>query len=310
MVDNGSTDGSVQYLTKKFPQVRVLALDKNYGFATGNNKGAKLAKGELLVFLNNDTVVDKNWLYELVKVIESNKKIAICGSRVLSHEGKTQYAGSYLHSLGGKMDYPFHEDKPDRDYYLVGSILGASFAIRREVFEKLGGFDDDFFLYGEECDLCLRAWIFGYTVAYAVNSIVYHYGGGSIDKFQFYISKFSKSKFKSIVYGRLLSQVRVYYENRNSLVILIKNLQTRNLLKSLPFYYLYLFFQLLLLLYIKSDMIKLIIKAGIWPLKNLKIVWRKRLAIQRKRKVSDDWLLKNELLLSVGKTLKLAIHYL
>lgn len=302
LVDNGSTDGSVEYLREKFPQIKILALHKNYGFTGGNNKGAKVANGELIVFLNNDTVVDRNWLIELVKVILRDPKIAICGSKIVFMKKPeiVQYAGGYLHLLGGAIFSPFHGDKPDHDFYLVGSICGASFAIKKNVFENIGGFDDDFFLYAEEGDLCLRGWIYGYQVAYAPNSTVFHYAGGTASGLDN-----DKSQFNDVLHSRLISPATIYYGNRNSIALLIKNFQTKNLLPGLVFSYLYLFLQLILLLRNKPRHAKLLIKAGIWPFKNLKMIWRKRLQIQKRRKVSDNWLIKSGLLLSISETLKL-----
>jgi GT2 family glycosyltransferase len=86
VVDNNSSDGSVDFVKKLFPDVSLLELDKNYGFTGGNNRGVKVARGELLVFLNNDTLVDENWLVELVKAANSDKQIGICGSKIMFEE--------------------------------------------------------------------------------------------------------------------------------------------------------------------------------------------------------------------------------
>src|SRR3990170_8146316 len=85
MVDNGSKDNSVNFARKKFPWVKILKLDKNYGFAEGNNRGMEVARGKYVIILNNDTKVDKNFLLELVKVAENNKKIAACGAKILDY---------------------------------------------------------------------------------------------------------------------------------------------------------------------------------------------------------------------------------
>jgi len=303
LVDNGSTDGSVKYVRQKFPRVNILALNKNYGFTRGYNKGTKQAKGELFVFLNNDTIVDRNWLYQLTKVI-TNRKVDICGSRILFMKNPDiiQYAGGYLHLVGGAIFEPFHKDKPNQSCYFVGSICGASFAIKRHVFEDLDGFDDDFFLYADEADLCSRAWIYGYQVAYAPHSIVYHYAGGTA-------SQQSNGKPQiTKLYARLISQSTIYYGNINSIAIVMKNFQTKNLLTGLMFSYLYLFLQLILLLKNKSNQFKLLIKAGIWPIRNVKSIWKKRMITQKGRKRSDNWLVRKGLLLSVGKTIKLVLQ--
>jgi hypothetical protein len=304
LVDNGSNDESVIFVEQKYPEVKILALDMNYGFTTGNNKGAKMAEGDILVFLNNDTVVDKEWLNQLVWAIV-NKQIDICGSRVvfMRDPGIVQYAGGYLHLIGGALFTPFHKGEPTQRYYLVGSVCGASFAIRRKVFEDLGGFDDNFFLYAEEGDLCLRALIYGYRIAYSPYSMVYHYTGGSTRK-QFTV----RSQPNNMIYARLQSPGTIYYENRNSIMLLLKHFQTRNLLAGFAFSYFYLFAQLILLLLCKQIEATLVIKAGIWPIKNLKIIWKKRMIIQERRKVSDNYLITNGFLLPISKTIAFIVH--
>jgi len=301
LVDNGSTDGSIKYVEQRFPKVRILALGRNYGFTTGSNKGTELAKGSIFVFLNNDTMVDKNWVHELVRVME-NEKVDICGSKIvlMRKPNNVQYAGGYLHLIGGAIFAPFDKDKPSQRHYLVGSVCGASFATRRDVFEDLGGFDDDFFLYAEEGDLCLRALIYGYRIAYSPYSVVYHYAGGSGSR-----QYNHKHQSNDTIYSRLTSPLTVYYGNRNSITLIIKSFQTRNLLIGLVFSYLYLLLQLILLLRNSRNEVKLLIMASIWPFQNLKMIWRKRARIQARRKVSDSSLIRNKLLLSVSEVLKL-----
>lgn len=301
LVDNGSTDGSVDFVEQKYPTVKILALSANYGFTTGNNKGAKSAKGDIFVFLNNDTFVDRNWLKQLIWVM-TTEQVDICGSQIVFMRQPTavQYAGGYLHLIGGAIFVPFHKGEPSKRYYLVGSVCGASFAIRRSVFEDLGGFDDDFFLYADEGDLCLRALIYGYQIAYSPYSIVYHYAGGSGSE-----KCNSNLQSNDMAYSRLVSPFTIYYGNRNSIALLMKSFQTRNLLAGLTFSYLYVFLQLVLLLLNKRSEVKLLIIASIWPFKNLKMIWRKRRQIQERRKVSDNRLIRRGLLLSISKTLRL-----
>jgi GT2 family glycosyltransferase len=301
LVDNASKDGSVAFVKQKFPRVRILELDKNYGFTGGNNKGARFGKGETIVFLNNDTVVDRQWLRQLVWVME-REDFAICGSRVfyLAQPDAIQYAGGYLHLIGGAVFPPFHNDQTFKQYYSVSTVCGASFAIRRDAFEDLDGFDDDFFIYAEEGDLCLRALICGYKIAYAPNSIVYHNAGGSGQS----DGCFQKLP-NDVAESRLLSYLTVYYGNRNSLVLLIKNFQIRNVLYGLLFSYLYLVFQLCILLKRKRSEVKLLISASVWSLQNLRSILQKRFLVQKKRKVSDSQLVKSGLILTIAQTLKI-----
>jgi GT2 family glycosyltransferase len=304
LVDNASTDGSVEYVQSNFPLIRILALDKNYGFTEGNNKGAELARGDLIVFLNNDTVVDKNWLNELTRVALSDSKIGICGSKIMSMKDRnvTQYNGRHLHVLGGVIPSASYTYKNElgKEFHAVGSVQGSSFLVRKDVFKSLGGFDKDYFLYSDEVDICYRAWISGYYVAYAPNSIVYHYGGGT--------ARTLNSNRSGILYERLKSSLHIYYGTRNSIVNVLKNLELRNMLLGIVFSFFLLLFHLLVLL-IDGDIkdARLLISASIWPIRNLKNVWKKRLDIQARRKLSDQKLLEWGLLISITDTLRLLL---
>jgi len=302
VVDNASEDGSVEYLRKSFPSVRVIKLGKNYGFGKAANCGAKQAKGEILVFLNNDTIVDRAWLREIVKPFIENKRVAVCGSRVKSIDNPEvdQYAGGFLNMLGGGLFYPFHGKAPSREHYLVGCIHGASFAIRKRVFDEVGGFDEDYFMYSDEGDLCHRVALCGYFIAYSPKSIVYHYGGGTAG----ILDKDFQNPFK----GRIRSHLRIYYGNRNSLVNLLKNLNIKNMTIGFFLSILYYLFQLLCLLKMRDSLgIKYLLKSLFHVIINLRRIFSKRVTIQIKRKVRDQELIKQKVLLTNTWLLRLSI---
>lgn len=295
-VDNASTDKSVEYVHTKFPWVKILQLTKNYGYTGGNNRGAKIASGDLLVFLNNDTLVDKNWLYELVKTIYIDSKIGVCGSKIISMRDQNivQYNGFLLHFLGGVIpaDFYRYENEFGQKFNIVGSVQGSSFIIKKSVFKDLHGFEDDYFLYGDETDICHRAWISGYYVAYAPNSIIYHYGGGTVGTLN--------NRQAGFLNKRLISSSRIYYGNKNAITNIIKNLELRNMLSGIFFTNIYLFMQFFILLKDKDfKNIKLLLHSYLWPIKNMKCVWRKRVIVQANRKVSDKELIKKRILLSI-----------
>lgn len=304
LVDNGSSDSSIDYVRANFPSVKILALHKNYGFAGGNNHGAKIATGELLVFLSNDTVVDRNWLYNLVKVM-AHEEIGICGSKILFMKAKdiAQYNGGSLHLLGGPLATPYIKYEPNNGYCIVGCIAGASFAIRKNIFEEVGGFDDDFFAYSDEADLCMRTWVHGYFVAYSTRSIIYHYAGGTA-----YSQWQGNLQTVNILFPRLLSSITMYYSNRNSIIYIIKNFEVKNLFLGILFSYFYLLFQMILVACNKSGTVMPLIKAGLWPIKNLSIIWKKRMCAQRERKISDKWLKERHLLLSLSETIRTIVQ--
>lgn len=180
MGDNASEDNSVDFVKKKFPFVKILQFDANYGFCKGNNLCLNSTAGEFLVFLNTDTVVTTDWLKNLVISIQSDEKVVVVGSKLLKpykingHE-VVDYAG-------GKITYEinFYEgygefDSPNysiRKY--TGFACGASLIVDKRFFLKIGCFDEYYFGGGEEVELGMRAWQYGYKVLYEPTSIVYH----------------------------------------------------------------------------------------------------------------------------------------
>ena len=178
LVDNNSTDGTVEFITKNYPSLIIIKLDSNKGFAEPNNVAAKISKGKYLLFLNNDTVVTPNFISEMVKVMETDKKIAVCQSLLLKPDGSVDSSGDFIDHLG-----VVYNSKTEIDEIReVSSARGASMLVRSDIFEKLDGFDQKFFVTFEDVDLCWRSWILGYRVLIIPTSIVYHEGGITIKK--------------------------------------------------------------------------------------------------------------------------------
>ena len=173
LVDNNSTDGSMEFVTKNYPKIIVVKLDSNKGFAEPNNIGAKIAKGEYLLFLNNDTVTTTNFISEMVKVLEKDEKIAICQSLLLKPDGNIDSSGDFI----DKMGIVYNSKTKIDEIKEISSARGASMLIRKKIFDKLGGFDEKFFFSFEDVDLGWRSWILGYKVVIVPNSIVYHSAG-------------------------------------------------------------------------------------------------------------------------------------
>lgn len=169
LVDNGSVDGSVEFVRRRFRRVRVLALGKNYGFDEGNNRGIRAAKGEYIVIMNNDTRVAKEWLSELVKVANSDRRIGVCGSKIVDPQGRAGGEG-YL-SLLGVPTFLSRSSVPKECFW----VSDCSSLIKREVVRKLGRvYDPEFFAYFEEVDVCWRVRMLGYKVVYAPGSVIFH----------------------------------------------------------------------------------------------------------------------------------------
>ena len=178
LIDNNSTDETIDFITKNYPSVIVIKLDSNKGFAEPNNIGSKIAKGDYLLFLNNDTVVTPNFISELVNVMESDEKIAICQSLLLKPDGAIDSSGDFIDKLG----VVYNSKTKTDEIRIISSARGASMLIRNSVFKQLDGFDEKFFVSFEDVDLGWRAWILGYRVMVVPKSIVYHHGGTTIEK--------------------------------------------------------------------------------------------------------------------------------
>jgi GT2 family glycosyltransferase len=179
VIDNNSVDGSGDLVKEKYPEVKVIELKENVGFCKANNLGAKEAKGDLYVFLNNDTLVTKTWLSELVKyVTESDREVAIAQSLLLlGQDGEIDSSGDFIDKFGRPYSSKLKNAPNGRE---ILSARAASMIIRKEVFWKLGGFEEDFFASFEDVHLGWKAWIAGYKVILASNSIVYHFAGQTV----------------------------------------------------------------------------------------------------------------------------------
>ncbi|MEK6947109.1 MAG: glycosyltransferase family 2 protein [Nanoarchaeota archaeon] len=180
VIDNNSSDDSVEFIKHNFPHVLIISLDTNYGFAEPNNICSKTAKGEFLLFLNNDTIVTPNFLMELVLEIKQNNKIAICQSLLLKPNGIIDSSGDFIDKIG----MVYNSKQEINQTRRIFSPRAASMLIRKEIFSKLGGFDEKFVFSFEDVDLGWRSWILGYESIVVPKSIVYHVGGITTKKFR------------------------------------------------------------------------------------------------------------------------------
>ncbi|MBI4320006.1 MAG: glycosyltransferase family 2 protein [Chloroflexi bacterium] len=184
VVDNASTDNTVRIVEANFPMAQLLKNDGNLGFAGGVNAGLARATGDIIVVVNPDVVVEREWLGELVKAVVDNPDAGIVGSKLLFGDGRTiQHAGGILkypvalsdHYGYGELDVGRYDRLRDVDY-----VTGAALAIRREVLQSLGGFDETFYpAYFEETDLCRRIKMAGFKVLYVPTAVGIHYESAS-----------------------------------------------------------------------------------------------------------------------------------
>jgi GT2 family glycosyltransferase len=191
VADNGSTDESLAMLQKEFPEVKILDLKQNYGFARGYNEALKQVEADYYVILNSDVEVTAGWLDAPIALMTADQSIAAVQPKILSYHQKTQF--EYAGAAGGFIDrfgYPFcrgrifNEVEEDHGQYdTVTDIFwatGACMFVRAKLFHEAGGFDADFWAHMEEIDLCWRLKNLGYRVVYTPGSKVYHVGGGTL----------------------------------------------------------------------------------------------------------------------------------
>ena len=219
VADNGSTDNSVAMLKEKFPSVRLLLFDRNYGFAEGYNLAISHVETTYTVLLNNDVEVTANWLDAPVRALEADYTLAGVQPKILDKKNKHKF--EYAGAAGGWIDhygYPFcrgrvlhlvEEDCGQYDNPMnIFWASGACFFIRTEVFKKEGGLDAGFFAHQEEIDLCWRLCARGYRLKCIPQSVVYHVGGSTL-----------KSE----------SPRKTFLNFRNNLLMVYKNMPTDRL---------------------------------------------------------------------------------
>ena len=177
VVDNASGDGSVERIKQAAPGITLLALDRNTGFAGGCNAGIRKASGQYVALLNNDARPDPQWLRAAVTVLDREAAVACVASKVLDWEGGTvDFVDAALSFYGH--GFKLHVGAPDSaDYDVEGDVLfasGAALVMRSDVFTKVGGFDERYFMFFEDVDLGWRLWLLGHRVRYVPGSLVYH----------------------------------------------------------------------------------------------------------------------------------------
>ena len=193
VADNASTDGSIEMLQKRFRDVDIIRLDRNWGFADGYNKALAQIDAEYYVLLNSDVEVTHHWLTPLVEFMDAHPEVAACQPKLLSEKNKDMF--EYAGACGGFIDrygYPFcrgrifdtvEEDNGQYDYRQeILWATGACLMIRAEDYRRAGGLDGRFFAHNEEIDLCWRLRLFGRKIFCIPESEVYHVGGGTLPK--------------------------------------------------------------------------------------------------------------------------------
>jgi GT2 family glycosyltransferase len=206
VVDNGSLESSAPWLRSEWPDVVVVELDENRGFPAASSIGARVARGDTVIFLNDDTIVNPGWSSSLVGALHEGEDVVVAGGLTVfqSRPQVVNTAGTRFAISGAGKDIGFELPRTSVDLRArdVAGVSGVSMAVRREWFIDSGGFDGEFFMYFEDTDLCLRAWLEGYRVRFVPGSVVLHAFGATT--------------------GSPYAAWRYYYGTRNRLLITFK----------------------------------------------------------------------------------------
>ncbi len=218
IVDNGSKDGSVEFIEENYPSVKLVKFPHNTGFAPAVNAGIKAASGDYLALINNDTVVDKNWVSELAAVLDSHPEIGSVGCKMLAYDDHKLLDGvgdGYRRGgLPGRIGHrEIDTGRFDTQRYILGACGGAA-VYKRSMLDDIGLFDEDYFAYLEDVDIALRAQSAGYKCLYVPSAIIYHLGCGTT--------------------GSGYSPLVVKLSARNNLNTIVKNIPMPLLIKFLP----------------------------------------------------------------------------
>lgn len=284
LVDNGSTDGSVQFIRSRYQQVKVLENKSNMGFAAANNQGIKAARGKYIALLNNDTEVDKNWLENLIKKADASPRdVGMWACKILSLHNPTiidSVGGLLISRCGiakgrGRNEEDKRQYDRDEDVFIPSACASM---YRKEMLNDVGLFDEDFFAYCEDTDLGFRARLAGWKTYSVSDAIVYHHYSGTTGKY---------------------TPMKAYLVERNHLWVAFKNFPF-SMLAALPFATLWRYVVQIYAIaakkgagskytekFSKTSLFIALLKAYIDAIKGIPDTLRKRRSIQSKRKVSN-----------------------
>ena len=284
VVDNASTDNSVASVRSNYPNVKLIENDKNYGYAGGCNIGAEAASGDFLIFLNNDTVQEKDWISNLIKTINSDDKIAAVQPKILNYYDRNVF--DYAGGSGGHMDiycFPFargrifsFQENDEGQYNNKEKCFwssGTCFMVRRELFQKAGGFDESFFAHMEEIDMCWRLYAMGFEVWVEPDSVVYH---------------------KNALTLPMYSHKKYYLNHRNSLLMLLGNYSIKNIfLIGIPRLILEKIACFYSILMLDWRHFTAILRSLFWIIFHPNVIMKKRKSFSKIRTITDKKIMEN-----------------
>ena len=265
LVDNGSTDGTAEFVRSRYPWVRLVQLPENRGFAGGNNAGVREARGRYVAFLNNDTSADPGWLRALLNGVDEPAGYALTTSRIVymhdpdvidsAGDGVLRWGGAFKRHHGASASAASASEE-------VFGVCGAACLMPRAVFDELGGFDEDFFASHEDVDLSYRARLRGYRCRYVADAVVRHVGSATLG---------------------MVSPFSVFHGQRNLEWMYVKDTPASLLVRTLPGHVVY---DLAAgVHFARIGMLRPYLRAKVAALAGMPRMLRKRAAIQRARRV-------------------------
>ena len=274
--DNASTDNSAEFIKQNFPKIKLIQAKSNLGFAEGNNLAIKFAlsqNAEYVFLVNNDTDAEDDLIEKLIVTCKSDESIGIAGPAVfdLKNRRSIQEMGMSIDRFG----YAFAL-KNKQDVSFTFFVSGCAMMIKSELIRTIGSFDEKYFMFAEDLDLCWRAQLAGRKIAVNDHAKIFHASGGSI----------SGGVVKELSYKT--SVQRIFLREKNTLRTLIKNYGTFNMIKTVPFYVsLVLFESIFWVSVLKPITSKNILKAIFWNIKVLPDTFKQRARVQSIRRIDD-----------------------
>ncbi len=273
LVDNGSTDDSVNYVSVNFPEVKIVKLCANFGFAKAINEGVKASKAEYVIFLNNDTEVDKDFVKNLVSCADAHPEVISVNSKLLNFYDRKiiDGVGIQINEVGQARSIGWQEEDKGQynsEFYIFGATGGASL-FRREDFIKVGGFDESYFMYSEEVDFAFRAQFAGFKSIFCPDALVYHKHKASAKKKPQHVE---------------------YWQFRNMTMTIIKDFPASILLKKWRWLKIFLVFCNTIFYQLKNGYFWPPVLTKLWLLFHLPLLLNQRKIIQKNRKASDAYI--------------------
>lgn len=279
VVDNDSTDSSLEYLREHHPDVKLIPIKENLGYSGAYNHSVPLTHGKYSVLLNFDVEVEPSWLDQAIELLEADEHLAAVQPKLKAYQDHSKFeysggSGGYIDAFGfpfvrGRLFDVIEQDTGQyEDVVPIFWATGAAYVVRKSAFEEAGGLDRDFFMHMEELDLCWRFWLTGKRIKVAPKGIVYHYAGAALSAD---------------------SYLKMYLNHRNSLAMMLKNYGCSSLLKRIPIRLLLDWITILASpLRGEGKRSRAVLAAHWYILTHLTSIYRKRRRVQRMRTVRDE----------------------